>query len=185
MRGAPWRSRGRAGSEGAGVRAALSPLPSPTAGSQRSRGAAGPSAAPRAGRTAAAAMAPLLGRKPFPLAKPLPGEEPLFTIAHTQEAFRTREYPFPAGTADRAGAGRSGGSAPRGGQLSARPAAAGPRFGSARRSGARERAAGCRGGAAHFVPGPGDGERTSCPLRLAVGPERRKAGLAWRFFFLI
>ncbi|KAI5139972.1 tyrosine-protein kinase BAZ1B isoform X1 [Manis pentadactyla] len=36
-------------------------------------------------------MAPLLGRKPFPLVKPLPGEEPLFTIAHTQEAFRTRE----------------------------------------------------------------------------------------------
>lgn len=42
-------------------------------------------------------MAPLLGRKPFPLVKPLPGEEPLFTIAHTQEAFRTREYLFPAG----------------------------------------------------------------------------------------
>ncbi|XP_037596318.1 tyrosine-protein kinase BAZ1B [Cebus imitator] len=36
-------------------------------------------------------MAPLLGRKPFPLVKPLPGEEPLFTIPHTQEAFRTRE----------------------------------------------------------------------------------------------
>uniref|UniRef100_A0A8C6RH37 Tyrosine-protein kinase BAZ1B n=1 Tax=Nannospalax galili TaxID=1026970 RepID=A0A8C6RH37_NANGA len=36
-------------------------------------------------------MAPLLGRKPFPLVKALPGEEPLFTIAHTQEAFRTRE----------------------------------------------------------------------------------------------
>lgn len=43
---------------------------------------------------AAAAMAPLLGRKPFPLVKPLPGEEALFTIPHTQEAFRTREYPF-------------------------------------------------------------------------------------------
>lgn len=39
-------------------------------------------------------MAPLLGRKPFPLVKPLPGEESLFTIAHTQETFRTREYPF-------------------------------------------------------------------------------------------
>lgn len=39
-------------------------------------------------------MAPLLGRKPFPLVKPLPGEEPQFTIPHTQEAFRTREYPF-------------------------------------------------------------------------------------------
>ncbi|XP_060029466.1 tyrosine-protein kinase BAZ1B isoform X2 [Erinaceus europaeus] len=36
-------------------------------------------------------MAPLLGRKPFPLVKPPPGEEPLYTIAHTQEAFRTRE----------------------------------------------------------------------------------------------
>uniref|UniRef100_H0WKK9 Tyrosine-protein kinase BAZ1B n=1 Tax=Otolemur garnettii TaxID=30611 RepID=H0WKK9_OTOGA len=36
-------------------------------------------------------MAPLLGRKPFPLVKALPGEEPLFTIPHTQEAFRTRE----------------------------------------------------------------------------------------------
>lgn len=44
-------------------------------------------------------MAPLLGRKPFPLVKPLPGEEPLFTIAHTQEAFRTREYPFLAAPA--------------------------------------------------------------------------------------
>lgn len=41
------------------------------------------------------AMAPLLGRKPFPLAKPLPpGEQgELFVIPHTQEAFRTREYP--------------------------------------------------------------------------------------------
>ncbi|XP_074045532.1 tyrosine-protein kinase BAZ1B isoform X3 [Macrotis lagotis] len=36
-------------------------------------------------------MAPLLGRKPFPLVKPPPGEEPLFVIPHTQEAFRTRE----------------------------------------------------------------------------------------------
>lgn len=68
--------------------------------------AAGPSVAPQARRGAyvfpsadAAAMAPLLGRKPFPLVKPLPGEEPLFTIAHTQEAFRTREYPFPAALA--------------------------------------------------------------------------------------
>lgn len=110
-RSAPWLSRGRAGGEGAGVRAALSPLPSPTPppGAWRSLRAAGPSAAPR-GRpqllpvpTAAVAMAPLLGRKPFPLVKPLPGEEPLFTIPHTQEAFRTREYPFPAA---RAGPGR-------------------------------------------------------------------------------
>ncbi|KAM6337619.1 tyrosine-protein kinase BAZ1B isoform 3-T3 [Alca torda] len=39
------------------------------------------------------AMAPLLGRKPFPLAKPLPPGEPgeRFVIPHTQEAFRTRE----------------------------------------------------------------------------------------------
>uniref|UniRef100_A0A8B9ZDC6 WAC domain-containing protein n=1 Tax=Anas platyrhynchos TaxID=8839 RepID=A0A8B9ZDC6_ANAPL len=38
-------------------------------------------------------MAPLLGRKPFPLAKPLPAGEPgeRFIIPHTQEAFRTRE----------------------------------------------------------------------------------------------
>uniref|UniRef100_A0A8C9ENT1 Tyrosine-protein kinase BAZ1B n=1 Tax=Pavo cristatus TaxID=9049 RepID=A0A8C9ENT1_PAVCR len=38
-------------------------------------------------------MAPLLGRKPFPLAKPLPPGEPgeRFIIPHTQEAFRTRE----------------------------------------------------------------------------------------------
>ncbi|KAM6242198.1 tyrosine-protein kinase BAZ1B isoform 1-T1 [Porphyrio hochstetteri] len=38
-------------------------------------------------------MAPLLGRKPFPLAKPLPPGEPgeRFVIPHTQEAFRTRE----------------------------------------------------------------------------------------------
>ena len=54
-------------------------------------------------------MAPLLGRKPFPLVKPLPGEEPLFTIAHTQEAFRTREYPFPVAPArPPAGWGRAG-----------------------------------------------------------------------------
>ncbi|XP_031447840.1 tyrosine-protein kinase BAZ1B isoform X2 [Phasianus colchicus] len=38
-------------------------------------------------------MAPLLGRKPFPLAKPLPPGEPgeRFIVPHTQEAFRTRE----------------------------------------------------------------------------------------------
>uniref|UniRef100_A0A8D0LBR9 WAC domain-containing protein n=1 Tax=Sphenodon punctatus TaxID=8508 RepID=A0A8D0LBR9_SPHPU len=38
-------------------------------------------------------MAPLLGSKPFPLVKPLPPGEPgeRFVIAHTQEAFRTRE----------------------------------------------------------------------------------------------
>lgn len=54
-------------------------------------------------------MAPLLGRKPFPLVKPLPGEEPLFTIAHTQETFRTREYPFLAAPAwPPAGWGRLG-----------------------------------------------------------------------------
>lgn len=58
-------------------------------------------------------MAPLLGRKPFPLVKPLPGEEPLFTIAHTQEAFRTREYPFPAAPAWPP-AGWAGGSSGRG-----------------------------------------------------------------------
>lgn len=42
-------------------------------------------------------MAPLLGRKPYPLAKPLteppgPGEES-YTIEHTGEAFRNKEYP--------------------------------------------------------------------------------------------
>lgn len=49
-------------------------------------------------------MAPLLGRKPFPLAKPLPPGEPgeRFVIPHTQEAFRTREYPPHRG---RSGAG--------------------------------------------------------------------------------
>lgn len=53
-------------------------------------------------------MAPLLGRKPFPLVKPPPGEERLFTIAHTQEAFRTREYPcFHRGGLSRAGPGWS------------------------------------------------------------------------------
>uniref|UniRef100_A0A7M4EGF0 Tyrosine-protein kinase BAZ1B n=1 Tax=Crocodylus porosus TaxID=8502 RepID=A0A7M4EGF0_CROPO len=38
-------------------------------------------------------MAPLLGRKPFPLAKPLPPGElgERFVVPHTQEAFRTRE----------------------------------------------------------------------------------------------
>ncbi|KAM3853958.1 tyrosine-protein kinase BAZ1B isoform 1-T1 [Vipera latastei] len=39
-------------------------------------------------------MAPLLGRKPFPLAKPLPPGEPpgeRFVITHTQEAFRSSE----------------------------------------------------------------------------------------------
>lgn len=43
-------------------------------------------------------MAPLLGRKPYPLVKPLseppgPGEE-VYTIEHTKEAFRNKEYPF-------------------------------------------------------------------------------------------
>lgn len=53
----------------------------------------------RADPAAAAAMAPLLGRKPFPLAKPLPPGEPgeRFIIPHTQEAFRTREYPHGRG----------------------------------------------------------------------------------------
>lgn len=53
----------------------------------------------RADPAAAAAMAPLLGRKPFPLAKPLPPGEPgeRFIVPHTQEAFRTREYPHGRG----------------------------------------------------------------------------------------
>ncbi len=43
-------------------------------------------------------MAPLLGRKPYPLVKPLaeppgPGEE-VYIIEHTKEAFRNKEYPF-------------------------------------------------------------------------------------------
>lgn len=43
-------------------------------------------------------MAPLLGRKPYPLVKPLaeppgPGEE-VCIIEHTKEAFRDKEYPF-------------------------------------------------------------------------------------------
>lgn len=43
-------------------------------------------------------MAPLLGRKPYPLAKPLteppgPGDE-IYTIEHTKEAFRNKEYPL-------------------------------------------------------------------------------------------
>lgn len=76
------------------------------------------------------AMAPLLGRKPFPLAKPLPpagGEktegpeaaaaaateeerqqEPRFVIPHTQEVFRTSEYPV-AGDGFRFARGRAGG----------------------------------------------------------------------------
>lgn len=78
-------------------------------------------------------MAPLLGRKPFPLVKPLPGEEPLFTIAHTQEAFRTREYPFlgapawpPAGWESGSGvAGRVGFAALRQWQMSTCSATAG------------------------------------------------------------
>lgn len=43
-------------------------------------------------------MAPLLGRKPYPLVKPLaeplgPGEE-VYIIEHTKEAFRNKEYPL-------------------------------------------------------------------------------------------
>lgn len=43
-------------------------------------------------------MAPLLGRKPYPLTKPLaeppgPGDE-VYIIEHTKEAFRNKEYPF-------------------------------------------------------------------------------------------
>lgn len=54
-------------------------------------------------------MAPLLGRKPFPLAKPLPPGEAgeRFIVPHTQEAFRTREYPPSLwGLREGAGAGR-------------------------------------------------------------------------------
>lgn len=81
-------------------------------------------------------MAPLLGRKPFPLVKPLPGEEPLFTIPHTQEAFRTREYPFSVRAVDtrpRLRRARDGdgemrmGRAPLAGQLSPHGAVRGPR----------------------------------------------------------
>uniref|UniRef100_A0AAY5EX23 Tyrosine-protein kinase BAZ1B n=1 Tax=Electrophorus electricus TaxID=8005 RepID=A0AAY5EX23_ELEEL len=50
-------------------------------------------------------MAPLLGRKPYPLAKPLaeapgPGEE-VYIIGHTKEAFRNKEYPFSQGYSER------------------------------------------------------------------------------------
>lgn len=43
-------------------------------------------------------MAPLLGRKPYPLAKPPaeppgPGEQ-LYIIPHTKEAFINKEYPL-------------------------------------------------------------------------------------------
>lgn len=42
-------------------------------------------------------MAPLLGRKPYPLAKPLTEDpnpaEPLYIIPHTKEAFTNKEYP--------------------------------------------------------------------------------------------
>lgn len=43
-------------------------------------------------------MAPLLGRKPYPLTKPLaeppgPGDE-VYIIEHTKEAFRNKEYPL-------------------------------------------------------------------------------------------
>lgn len=43
-------------------------------------------------------MAPLLGRKPYPLSKPLadlpgPGDE-VYIIEHTKEAFRNKEYPL-------------------------------------------------------------------------------------------
>lgn len=123
-------------------------------------------------------MAPLLGRKPFPLVKPLPGEEPLFTIAHTQEAFRTREYPFlaappwlPAGWG-RVGQGIAGledFAALRRWQLSACPAMAGlhpepePRgSGVGERAGVwagpaqalRSPAPSILSSAPHFVPGP-------------------------------
>lgn len=44
-------------------------------------------------------MAPLLGRKPYPLVKPPaepPGpEEQHYTIEHTRETFRNKEYPLP------------------------------------------------------------------------------------------
>lgn len=43
-------------------------------------------------------MAPLLGRRPFPLVKPLseppgPGED-VYIIEHTKEAFKNKEYPL-------------------------------------------------------------------------------------------
>lgn len=43
-------------------------------------------------------MAPLLGRRPYPLVKPLseppgPGEE-VYIIEHTKEAFKNKEYPL-------------------------------------------------------------------------------------------
>lgn len=111
-------------------------------------------------------MAPLLGRKPFPLVKPLPGEEPLFTIPHTQEAFRTREYPLPAAPAGRmpashVGPGREDGPGAAGpGQLSAPPG--------------RVRAERLHPHPApHFVPGLGDGERACL---LPIWPQAPSAG---------
>lgn len=70
-----------------------------------SRGSAGSGRAPPR-----PAMAPLLGRKPFPLAKPLPPGEPgeRFVIPHTQEAFRTREYPLGPGARGDGAAGMGG-----------------------------------------------------------------------------
>lgn len=138
-------------------------------------------------------MAPLLGRKPFPLVKPLPGEEPLFTIAHTQEAFRTREYPFQPGRQAARGVGRSGPGARRG-RRAAQPApvaavSAPNAGGPACRAGARaRRSAGWGRGPArspapsilspapHFVPGPRFRGAAPCP-RVALGPkyERERA----------
>lgn len=127
LRPVAWPSRVRASTEGAEFAPPSHPSPPPPHPREPGArsGPRGPSVAPRALRGAAtfraaasaaatAAMAPLLGRKPFPLVKPLPGEEPLFTIAHTQEAFRTREYPFQPGRPAARGVGRGGPGARRG-----------------------------------------------------------------------
>lgn len=108
-------------------------------------------------------MAPLLGRKPFPLVKPLPGEEPLYTIAHTQEAFRTREYPFPrrAGPEARGRGGesrglrwvRAGSCQREGWPVGLHPAPAGPGRMSRRASRQPPNPASFRPAPPHFVPG--------------------------------
>lgn len=117
----------------------------------------------RADPAAAAAMAPLLGRKPFPLAKPLPPGEPgeRFIIPHTQEAFRTREYPH--GRGGRRGEERGGRLPGSGcGGSSGRSGRAGPRGTKGRavlvgRCGARGRAAFLRGLGVPAPPAQGRG----------------------------
>lgn len=178
-RGAGWAGSGARGEAGPAARPggggespaifqSSRPVPPPRGSAGRSRG------------PSRRAMAPLLGRKPFPLAKPLPAGEPgeRFIIPHTQEAFRTREYPHGRGGGG-GGGGRDGPGAaslsPAGGSGAAARAASVP---GGRGPGLRGRPGPPGEGPCEAAAGPSPGPRRTKPGREAKAAGIRRAAPA-------